>query len=171
MSCKVKKITCLSSNHCFRLKYESSMDNIPFFSEKAIWYESGEKYAQIKHCLQFKVDLDVRGQHILVRSDGLMWKLLNDGFVWMQFLASQDINWWTGEVWIIVCIVFIICLDSHSDGTHSLQSIHWWASDAMLHFSKSDEETNSSTSWMTWGFPANVHFWVNYSFKLHLSCP
>ncbi len=25
--------------------------------------------------------------------------------------------------------VFISCLDSHSDGTHSLQSIHWWASD------------------------------------------
>ncbi len=40
------------------------------------------------------------------------------------------------------------CLDSHSDGTHSLQSIHCWASDVMLHFSKSDEETNSSTSSM-----------------------
>ncbi len=35
------------------------------------------------------------------------------------------------------CDVFISCLDSNSDGTHSLQSIHWWASDAMLHFSKS----------------------------------
>ncbi len=41
------------------------------------------------------------------------------------------------------CDVFISCLDSHSDGTHSLQRIHWWASDGMLHFSKSDEETNS----------------------------
>ncbi len=37
--------------------------------------------------------------------------------------------------------------DSHSDGTHSLQSIHCWDTDAMLHFSKSDEETNSS--WMS----------------------
>jgi len=27
----------------------------------------------------------------------------------------------------------------------------WGASDVMLHFSKSDEETNSSTSWMAWG--------------------
>ncbi len=26
------------------------------------------------------------------------------------------------------CDVFIICLDSHSDGTHSLLTIHWWAS-------------------------------------------
>ncbi len=35
------------------------------------------------------------------------------------------------------CDVFISCLDSHSDGTHSLQKIQWWASDAMLNFSKS----------------------------------
>ncbi len=53
------------------------------------------------------------------------------------------------------CGVFISCLVSHSDGTHSLQSIHCSDSDAMLHFSKSDEETNSSTSWMIWGW---AHF-------------
>ncbi len=41
---------------------------------------------------------------------------------------------WTG---VDYCDVFISCLDSHSDGTHSLQRIHWWASDVMLHFSKS----------------------------------
>ncbi len=35
------------------------------------------------------------------------------------------------------CDVLISCLDSHSDGTHSLRRIHWWASDVMLHFSKS----------------------------------
>ncbi len=56
---------------------------------------------------------------------------------------------WSGLL-VDYCDVFISCLDSHSDGTHSLQSIHCWDSDAMLHFSKSDEETNSSTSWMTW---------------------
>ncbi len=49
----------------------------------------------------------------------------------MQLLTSQDINWWT--VWGI----FISCLDAHSDGTHSLQRIHWWANDVMLKFSKS----------------------------------
>ncbi len=26
------------------------------------------------------------------------------------------------------CDVFINYLDSHSDGTHSMQKIHWWAS-------------------------------------------
>ncbi len=30
--------------------------------------------------------------------------------------------------------VFISCLDSHSDGTHSLHRIHWRASDLTLHF-------------------------------------
>ncbi len=65
----------------------------------------------------------------------------------MQLLAYQDINWWIS---VDYCDVFISCLDSHSDGTHSLQSIHYWTSDAMLHFSKPDEETNSSTSRMAW---------------------
>ncbi len=48
------------------------------------------------------------------------------------------VNWWTGGVWIIVMFLS----DSHSDGTHSLQSIRCWARDVMLYFSKSDEETN-----------------------------
>ncbi len=30
------------------------------------------------------------------------------------------------------CDVSISCLDSHSDGTHSLQRIHWWLSNIML---------------------------------------
>ncbi len=35
------------------------------------------------------------------------------------------------------CDVFMSCFYTHFDGTHSLQRIHWWASDEMLHFSKS----------------------------------
>ncbi len=52
-----------------------------------------------------------------------------------QLFTSQDINWCTGVV--DYCDVFISCLNSRSDGTHSLQRIHWWASDVMLNFSKS----------------------------------
>ncbi len=60
------------------------------------------------------------------------------------------------KIWSPKSIITLIsCLDAHSDGTHSLQSIHWWESDAMLHFSKSDEEKNSSASRMTWGW---AHF-------------
>ncbi len=47
----------------------------------------------------------------------------------------ENVNWWTGVVWIIV--MFYQLLDSHSDGTHSLQSIHCWDTDAVLHFSDS----------------------------------
>ncbi len=51
-------------------------------------------------------------------------KILTDGLEWCGLLVDY-------------CDVFISCLDSHSDGTHSLQRIHCWASDGMLHFSKS----------------------------------
>ncbi len=75
------------------------------------------------------------------------------------------------------CDVFISCLDSHSDGTHSLQMIHWWA--IMLHFSKSVHIENCKCLQIWWRnkligilgrlrvntFSANFHFWVNYSFK------
>ncbi len=43
----------------------------------------------------------------------------------MQLFTSQDINWWTRAMWIVR-------LNSYSDGTHSLQWIHWWGSDIML---------------------------------------
>ncbi len=54
---------------------------------------------------------------------------------------------WSGVdyLWIVT---FISCLDSQSDGTHSLQSIHWWASDVKLHFSKS--VPLKKQTWMAW---------------------
>ncbi len=51
-------------------------------------------------------------------------------------------------MWIVM---FLSAVWAHSDGTHSLQRIHWWASDVMLNFSKSVlMKSNSSTSWMAW---------------------
>ncbi len=75
------------------------------------------------------------GRVFFTRSNGLKLKHLNDGFVYIniQLLASQDVNWWTGVLWIIV--MFLSLMDSRSDGTHSLQRIHWC--DVMLNFSKS----------------------------------
>ncbi len=84
----------------------------------------------------------------------------------MQLFASQDVNWhleWCGLL-VDYCNVFVSCLDSHSDGTHSLQGIHWWASNVMLNLSKSDgiiyilEGLESACS-------AICHLWVNYSSK------
>ncbi len=34
----------LTSNHCFQLKYESSINKVAFSSEKVISSESGERY-------------------------------------------------------------------------------------------------------------------------------
>ncbi len=70
--------------------------------------------------------------------------------------AIQDVylwgtNWWPGIVWItcgLLLCIFISCLDFYSDGTHSLLRLNWWATDIMLHFTKSveDEETNLRVS-------------------------
>ncbi len=47
------------------------------------------------------------------------------------------------------CDVFISCLNSHSNGTHSLQMILWWASDVMQNFSKfiMKEQTHLHVGW------------------------
>ncbi len=70
------------------------------------------------------------------------------------YICSQDVNWWIVVVWILVDYVMFLSAvwTTHSDGTHSLQRSHWWASDVMQHFSKlvPDELTNAST-WMPWG--------------------
>ncbi len=104
-------------------------------------------------CADFSPDSD---QTTLSPEEALLWiidscwicfsfrllKTLTDGLEWCGLLVDY-------------CDVFITCLDSHSDGTHSLQSIHCWDTDAETHFYKPDEETNSSTSCMSWGW---AHF-------------
>ncbi len=54
-----------------------------------------------------------------------------------KLAAFQNVNYCT-ESWELLAdyYVFISCFDFHSDGTHSLQRIHWWASDATLNVSK-----------------------------------
>ncbi len=94
-------------------------------------------------------------------------KMLTDGLEWCGLLVDY-------------CDVFISCLDSHSDGTHSLQSIYCWDTDGMLHFSKSDEETNwpahvsSSSSSRVTGSPVHPRLhvglvWIGLGGKLLLS--
>ncbi len=80
---------------------------------------------------------------------------------------------WLLEDYLRIIVLFLSA-DTYSDGTHSLQSIHWWASDGMLHFYKPDEETNSSTSWMVWRlstFSEKTHFGVKYSFNIRAIWP
>ncbi len=80
-------------------------------------------------------------------------KCLNDGSVcYMQAdFHSKDVNWWTGVVWITVM--------SLSDGTHSLQRIHWWVSD--VSFLQSVPMTKQTHRHLGW--PEDVNFFVKYS--------
>ncbi len=70
------------------------------------------------------VDLDERQQEMHFFTGGSViidskqrFEAKTWSFCLLQMLSD-------GLVWIIV--MFISCLDSHSDGTHSLQSIHYW---------------------------------------------
>ncbi len=83
------------------------------------------------------------------------------------FKFSLDVNWWTGvTLWIIV---FLTAVWTHSDGTHSLQRIHWWASDVMLDFSKTvlmKKQTHRRLRWPQCKYIfSKVWFWVNYFFN------
>ncbi len=76
----VKKIfinmTFLTSNHCIY--------NIAFSSEKVVLSESGKKYAQIKHRLQFKTHLSVD----LLWKDNRGWstEALKEALLWIMDL-------------------------------------------------------------------------------------
>ncbi len=76
----------------------------------------------------------------------MMYLLLTNA----QLFTSQDINWWTGVVCITYGLLWCFYQLFHSDGTHSLQRIHWGASHVMIHFSKSvpmKKEINLHLKW------------------------
>ncbi len=54
-----------------------------------------------------------------------------------MYSRCTTLQQYTHTLLVDYCDVFISCLKLHSDGTHSLQRIHWWTGDVMLHFSKS----------------------------------
>ncbi len=64
----------------------------------------------------------------LARIDGLKLKCLHDEFFLQTCKLSLHktlIDGLESRFLANYCDVFISCLDSHSDGTHSLQRIHW----------------------------------------------
>ncbi len=77
--------------------------------------------------------------YILASSDGLKLNVLmmNLFIINTQVFTSQDINWWTGAVWIIVMFLSAVWTLILTAPIHSLQSIHCWASDVMPQMSHS----------------------------------
>ncbi len=75
---------------------------------------------------------------------------------------------WSGVDYLWFIVMFLIsCLDSHSDGTHSLKRIHWCASDVMLYFYKSvliKKQTHLEVLSVN-KLSASFHFWVNNCFS------
>ncbi len=87
-------------------------------------------------------------------------------FLDLQLFTIQYIRWWT-VLLVSYWAVFIICLDSHSDGTHSLQRIHWWASDVMLNFNF--KWKNISTHlWIVWGWVVQQLFIFGWTIPLKI---
>jgi len=72
-----------------------------------------------------------------------LWTLNTSWFLTKTYLSSQDINWWTGVVWITVMFLS----DSHSDGTHSLQSIHWWVMQCYISPNLMQKQTHLYFGW------------------------
>ncbi len=63
-------------------------------------------------------------------------KQIVHGCAIQSFILVQFLHYFSPEVMTDkATLSFFRCLDLHSDGTHFLQRIHWWA--AMLNFSKS----------------------------------
>ncbi len=84
-------------------------------------------------------------------------KRLNAGFVSAFVFSRCSLMDWSG---VDYCDVFISCLDSHSDGTHSLQSIHCW--DIPPNLMK--KQTHPDLGW-----PAGEHIYRSFSYLVNCS--
>ncbi len=95
-------------------------------------------------------DFDVRRQQEIVEQDEVLLSIMDPCFDQKQ--------WFTNK---------------HSDGTHSQQRIHWWASDLMLNFSKSAQMKKQTHLFLEWPESEYIYhklfiFWVDCYFKTHL---
>ncbi len=108
-----------------------------FWAGNGVW--SMHIYLLINSFFHWRNNKPHYRSHILARGDCLMFQMS----WWIYFLQTCSFSLqktlingleWCGSL-VDYCDVFINCLDSHSDGTHSLQMrIHWWESDGMQHF-------------------------------------
>ncbi len=81
-----------------------------------------------------------------------------------ELFTSQDVNWWTVVVWIICGLLwcfyqlFGLSFWRHPFTAEDLLLSKWC--NAEFHQICSDEETNSSTSWMDWGWEYFQQFFI-----------
>ncbi len=88
---------------------------------------------------QFYVKSVLMMDLFLTNSSFCLLQMLTDGLEWCGLLVDY-------------CDVFISCLDSHSDGTHSLQRIHCWAG-------------RNATFLLTWWRIKLIYIWDGFRAK------
>ncbi len=161
-------------NHCFQLKLKAIIYNIAS-SSGLVWIRrelctDQAPLLQAKTALnrfwckrQQEMDFFTEGSVIMDKKLCFSQKqrfevknILMDLFQLLKMLTGVDYR-----------DVFSSCLDSHSDGTHSLQRMHCWANDEMTHFSKWRNKLIYLFDCLRVStFSSNFHFWVKYSFNL-----
>ncbi len=83
---------------------------------------------------------------------------------YFQFVcAPPQKKFSTSRNWSEATDVFISCLDSHSDGTHSL--LNKWCNPTFLQIWCGNKLILILDCLRVSTFSANFHFWMNYSFK------
>ncbi len=89
------------------------------------------------------------------------FKCLNNGFVCYNHAAFYftrcSLMDWSHVDYLWVIVMFLSAVWTHSDGTHSLQRIHWWARDIMFNFSKS--VLMQSSLIFGWTIPLKTVYW------------
>ncbi len=117
-------------NHHFWSKYNSIIHNDASSSEKSISTCLFRAVLACKRCL-ICLDFSPDSEHFFTGGSVIM------DHIWVKNILMDLFQLclleWCGLL-VDYCDVFISCLDSHSDGTHSLQSIHCWDTDAETHF-------------------------------------
>ncbi len=171
MSCEVKRCVFVRNKSILTLNYSSPLSKI-LFPQWKNYHLNQDRNIHRSNTI-YKLSFFTGGSVIMdyglifwSKSNSLKLKSLNSGLFLtnMQLFTSQDITdglEWCGLLWF-----FISCLDTHSDGTHSLQRIHWWCNvtDVMLHFSKWRNKLIYILDVQRVSYVlANVIFWVNYS--------
>ncbi len=113
----------------------------------------------------FRPDPFFTGGSVIMDYGLFYLKRLNDGFVCVLKTLTDGLE--SSGLLVDYFDVFISCLDSHSDGTHSLQRIHCWDSDAtFLQIWWRNKLISILGDPKVSTLSANFHFWVNYSFKM-----
>ncbi len=175
----------LTLNHYFHLKWKSSIHNISNSPEKVISPEYTDQVPFTSEISPLQFYRKMSMCEFWCKRWQQWWTFFTRGSVFIDygFLPRSKIKLmmplFPTNMQLFIqtdgleslledcCDASISCLDSHSDGTHSLRRNHWWANVVILNFFKSVPKKRKKKQihfWMTWGW-INDNYWLNHSFN------